>query len=100
MATLVASGRTEPYNTDWQPHQGTTGIYVDIDTSWAGFTDPVYVTSLGGETQHWKTTGASSIYNATPEGFRVYVRWADGKPLRPDDANDKGWHINWVATGT
>jgi hypothetical protein len=62
----------------------------------------VYITSIGGRTNHWSTTGATSIYPtppaqyATPTGFRVYVRWANGGPLTPATANSYGWHINWI----
>ena len=53
--------------------------YLDVDTSAGKFTStPRYFTTLGGNSSHWATTGATSIYNATPTGFRVYVRWSDG----------------------
>jgi hypothetical protein len=47
--TKTASGRTTPGATNWQAERSTT-IYVDVDTSAAGFTTtPVYVTSIGGD---------------------------------------------------
>jgi|SRR5216110_2373757 len=95
----IASGRTTPGATAWQPYNppSNTGVYVDVDTSAGGFrAPPVYVTSIGGNTSHWSTTGATSIYSPTATGFRVFVRWADGSALTPAQANSMGWHINWI----
>jgi hypothetical protein len=95
--TRIASGRTMPGATAWQQYPGGAGIYVDVDTSAAQLTiTPVYVTSLGGNSSHWATTGASSVYQATATGFRVYVRWDDGGPLTPATAHGFQWHINWI----
>jgi hypothetical protein len=94
----VVGGATPVGNTAWQPY--TEGIFVDVDTSSAGFTyTPIYITSLGGNGSHWATTGATSIYLPTRTGFRVYVRWANGGSLTPAVANQNGWHINWIARG-
>lgn len=93
----MGAGRTTPGATNWQPY-GTNGIYLDVDTSSAGFTTtPVYVTSIGGDGWHWLTTGATSIYQASPTSFRVYVRFSDGSSLTPAQANGLRWHINWIA---
>jgi hypothetical protein len=96
---LIARGSTPVGNTAWQEYSG--GVFVDVDTSSAGFTTtPIYITSLGGRSDHWWTTGATSIYLPTPTGFRVYVRWSTGgslTPLTPEVANQLGWHINWIA---
>ena len=93
-----ASGSTTPGSTNWQSYSGNTGVYLDVDTSISKFTTtPRYFTTLGGNSSHWRTTGATSIYNATPTGFRVYVRWSDGSALTPAQANSLNWHINWVA---
>ena len=101
MATArIASGRTTPGSTAWQQYPGGAGIFVDVNTTAANLTGtPVYVTSLGGLSNHWATTGASSVYNATATGFRIYVRWANGNPLTPANANQAAWqwHINWIA---
>lgn len=97
--TRIASGRTTPGSTAWQPYQGgNTGIFVDVNTSAAQLTGtPVYVTSLGGNNAHWATTGATSIYLPTATGFRVYVRRWDSTPITPAQANGWQWHINWIA---
>jgi len=95
--TRIASGRTTPGMTAWQVYS-PTGIMVDVDTTAAKLTGmPVYVTSLGGNSSHWATTGATSIYNSTAMGFRVYVKWSDNSPLTPAQANSFQWHINWIA---
>src|SRR5438105_15297019 len=92
----IGSGQTPAGSTNWVVYS-PTGIYVDVNTSSAGFTTtPVYVTSLAGNSSHWATTGASSVYNPTPTGFRVYVRWVDNSPLTPATANGFQWRISWV----
>jgi hypothetical protein len=95
---LIARGSTPVGNTAWQQYPGGEGVFLDVDTSSAGFTTtPIYITSIGGTTHHWATTGATSIYIPTPTGFRVYVRYSTGGPLTPAIANQYGWHINWIA---
>jgi len=95
---LIARGSTPVGNTAWQQYPGGEGVFLDVDTSSAGFTTtPIYITSIGGTTHHWATTGATSIYTPTPTGFRVYVRYSTGGPLTPAIANQYGWHINWIA---
>jgi hypothetical protein len=100
MASLkIGSGSTPTGNTAWQPYAGgsANGVYVDVNTSAAGFTAvPLYLTSIGGNSSHWATTGATAIYSATATGFRIYIRWADGSPLTPAQANSFLWHINWM----
>lgn len=94
----VATGSTPSGNTAWQQYPGGQGVFVDVNTSSARFTTtPIYITSIGGNTNHWSTTGATSIYLPTPTGFRVYVRYATGGSLTPAEANQYGWHINWIA---
>jgi hypothetical protein len=77
-----------------------SGIYIDVVTS-VVFDEPVYVASLTGTAYHWLTTGGSSIYPtpnvATKDGFRVYVRFSDGRPVSPQVAVDNGWRVNWIA---
>jgi len=95
--TRIASGRTTPGTTAWMVFNGM-GIYVDVNTTSAMLTGmPVYVTSIGGNSSHWATTGATSIYQPTATGFRVYVRWVDYSALTPAQANSLQWHINWIA---
>jgi hypothetical protein len=98
-SALIAKGSTPVGSTAWQQYDGPeAGVFVDVDTSSAGFiTTPIYITSLGGISHHWTTTGATSIYTPTPTGFRVYVRFPSGSPLTPALANQYQWHINWIA---
>ena len=92
----IASGRTAPGATNWQVYNAN-GISVNVDTSAAGFTKtPMYLTSLGGSSNHWAVVGASSIYVPTPTGFTVYVRYATDGPLAPATANALQWFIQWV----
>jgi hypothetical protein len=99
MATQrIASGQTPIGSTAWQVYQGSVpGIYVDVSTASGKFSSvPVYVTSIGGTSAHWATTGATSVYLATATGFRVYVRWSDGAALTPAIANGYNWNIGWI----
>ena len=103
MATGIASGRTTPGSTAWQQYVSSNGafngVFVDVDTRAGKLTGtPVYVTSIGGRSHHWSTTGATSIYRPSATGFRVHVRWSDGSALNPATANSLEWHINWIAT--
>jgi len=96
MSIKIASGSTTPGSTNWQVYSAN-GVFLDVDTSAGKFTTtPKYITSIGGTSSHWATTGATSVYNATPTGFRVYVRFSDGSALTPATANSFQWHINWV----
>jgi hypothetical protein len=71
----LQSGSTVPGTTPRKQY-GKSGIYVDVDTSGAGFrVTPPYFTSLGGNSNHWSTSGSNAVYNATPNGFRIYLRW-------------------------
>jgi hypothetical protein len=97
-APLIASGSTPVGKTAWQQYPGGEGVFVDVDASFGFRSTPIYITSLGGKLGHWGTTGATSIYNPTTTGFRVYVRYATGGPLTPAIANQNEWHINWIAT--
>jgi zinc metalloprotease ZmpB len=93
----ICSGSTTPGSTNWQPYTGNTGVFLDVDTSAGKFAStPHYFATLGGNSSHWATTGATSIYNPTPNGFRVYVRWSDGSSLTPAQANSFQWHITWL----
>lgn len=111
--------------TNWMDADGVAegDIFVDVDTTdpvthQPRFIDPTtnavftphYVASLGGQQAgHHMTTGASSIYQATPYGFRVYIKrqtclsctstasQVHQPPLTAALAKEQGLHINWVA---
>lgn len=95
-ALRIAVGRLDPQTTRWVQY-AAGGIYVDVDTSSAGFSStPLYFTSLGGHTNNWLAQGATSIYSPTPHGFRVHVSYPE---LTVAKAKEWGWHINWIAVG-
>jgi hypothetical protein len=90
----VCSGRSTPGSTNWQQYN-SNGIYLDFVTSAYGLTaTPLYMTSLGGDTNHYVTTGATSIYLPTSTGFRIYINQSG---ITPALANQFKWHINFVA---
>jgi hypothetical protein len=98
--TIIWSGESGfADGTAWQQYKGEggPGIFINVDAREARFpTAPRYVCSLTGVTRHWATTGGSSIYNASKDGFRVYVRMADGGPISPADALAYHWSISWI----
>jgi hypothetical protein len=96
----ISAGRTAP-GQGWQQYQNNWGVFIDVNTTAHRFnTTPVYVTSLHGNSSHWDTTGGSSVYTPTPTGFRVYIRWSDGRSLTVSEAQSLGWHIQWIGIET
>jgi hypothetical protein len=74
---------------------GNGSVYLDVDTSRCGRTvTPLYLTSLGGSSSHYGATGATSIYKATPTGFRVYLTQSG---LTAALATSRGYQINWAS---
>ncbi|WP_424097821.1 hypothetical protein [Moorena producens] len=103
-ALRICCGKTPEGSTNWQRISGGGGIYVDVDTSACGFqSTPIYLVNMHGNGDNWETTGGSTAYDRTNQGFRIYVRFPSdrgGRPnLTPDYANSKGWHIQWLAIG-
>lgn len=109
---VVGQGVTDP--NDWLDYSNL-GIYVDVNTSACGFTQtPHYLVTLESRSGYqWEVSGVPSIYNITPTGFRVYLRWTDHpsdrstigsrnfpNPLRASTARDRGWVIRWTAIST
>jgi len=93
-ATPSCSGSTPIGSTQWINYGGN-GIYVDVDTSACGFTaTPAYITSLGGSSSQWTSTGSSEIYHASETKFRVYI-YKSG--ITPAQANKWNWHMKWIA---
>ncbi len=100
-ALRICCGATPEGNTAWQDYNNNgTGVFVDVDTSMCRFsTTPIYIVNMHGSSYNWETTGGSSAYSRSATGFRVYVRFSDGRQLTPAFANSAGWHIQWVAIG-
>ena len=95
----ICSGKTEAGNTAWVQYiDNGNGIYVDVDISECQFSStPILTSSLAGNTRHWVTTGASSIYALLPNGFRIYLKHIE--TITPAKANKFQWHVNWIAVG-
>ncbi|MBN1605427.1 MAG: trypsin-like serine protease [Polyangiaceae bacterium] len=80
--------------TGWRQY-GSNGLYMDVPThcdASSSSAGPIVLTSLGGSANHWKTTGVTSIYSPTVDGFRVYVNYPG---VTVADANSWGWTVNW-----
>ena len=68
-----------------------------IDTSKAGFTStPIYLATLHGDGKHYEVVGIESIYDAAPDGFRLYLTFSDNSELTPSLANEHNWIVNWI----
>ncbi|MFG1961541.1 hypothetical protein [Nonomuraea sp. NPDC049028] len=95
----IASGSTAP-GMGWQLYiNNSPGLYIDVDTTSAGFRGtPVYTVSVGGTDHQFELTGTSTVYRPTATGFRVYIRWSerDIPPLTVADAETYGWYVNWI----
>lgn len=97
--SAICSGNTATDGTGWVQY-GSTGIYIDVNTSGCGFTStPRYFTSLGGSSAQWELVGVTSIYLATPTGFRIYVMKNNYGTITTADADANNWYINWTAVG-
>lgn len=69
-------GKTKPE--DWINYYSDKlncqGIEVYVDISQYGLEkEPVIITSLHGDSDHWILTGGSSPYNITTKGFKIYI---------------------------
>lgn len=86
----------------WKPYgdpEKSCQIQVDVDTSACKFSGvPKYVSALVGNTNHWTTTGGSAPYVPTAKGFQIFVH-AGATCVTPKNAQDNGWHIEWIAVG-
>jgi hypothetical protein len=74
-------------------------VRIEVDTSAANFPvgDVLYLTSIGGSTQHFYTKGASSIYDSDNDSFVLYVvyEWTEPDFIINQRASEWGWYINW-----
>jgi hypothetical protein len=101
----VVAGSTKAKETRWKQYIQTNGkidpnaIYVEVDTSAAGFSDtPRYFVSISGGSGLYQTTGLGGVYSPNRGSFSVYLRFAGA--ITPKKANEYGWTVNWVAFGT
>lgn len=97
----MVCGNTVPGATNWLAYDPNT-IYTTVDTSAAGFlSNAYYLTGLGGDTNHWDTTGVQNIYPPVGLGqtlanaFRTYIYKPGG--ITPAQANSSGyrWYVIW-----
>ena len=94
----IVCDSTMPGFTAWTPVTWNS-IRVFIDTSGAAFSNtPLYWTSLGGNTRHYTTIGATSIIDPSASGFFIYLIYTNGS-IDPATANSRNWHINWCGIG-
>ena len=93
-----AKGCSGVSNNVWQQH--ITGVITkEISTTSCKFTTtPKYFTALVGRTSHYVFVGVTSIYSASANSFRVYLRHTDGKLAyaTPQYAKDRDWKIQWI----
>jgi len=90
----ACAGETPRGSTNWVDC-GHQCVSVDIDTSLCGFSDtPVFISSMGGTTTHWESSGSSELYEVSATGFKIHAHWSGITTRR---ANRMGWHINWIA---
>jgi len=90
----IVAGKTSP--DDWKSYNGTnTGYYVEVKFEIPREEVPIVLTSLHGTGCHWMTSGASSVYNLTNEGFSIYVCYPSGISL--DGMIGYKWHIQYIA---
>ncbi|WII73348.1 hypothetical protein QJS83_05625 [Bdellovibrio sp. 22V] len=84
---------------------GNCGAYLDVNTSACGFTSIFnYFTTLHAGGSHWASYGATSVYSATPTGFRVYVNlmgnWTSTcNTTGPLPHNNFNFAIKWMGVG-
>jgi len=94
----ICGGKT---SADWQSWKmfGSTGLYLDIDTSKCKFTaTPNYVANVVGDKKHWQMSGVNSIYSASKDAFRMYL-WHPTlySTNLKSIAIQYNWNVNWLA---
>lgn len=77
------------------------GIVVHVTTNRCQFqTTPVYLTSLRGTGHHWQAIGVSSVYDATPSNFKIYLSYLDPEVRNTTQLIDLAiqyqWTVEWV----
>jgi len=92
----VCAGTTGRSGSIWHNYS-SSGIYMDVDISSCGYTRvPTITTAIEGTSSHWKATGTSSIYSATPSRFRIYIHTGG---LRIGRAKTYKYNVEWIAVG-
>ena len=77
----------------WQKATNGKGLYMDVDSSASAFKVlPSYATGVHATHLHWRVSGAASIFNDKPTGFRLYLDHA----MNPLFANKFRWAVDYV----
>jgi len=96
-------GSTTPGATSWVYYNGpapnTSGLYVDIDYSSAGFTHtPLVLPVVTGSIDNWVMQ--VTVGNVTATGCRIYIRSTlEGFAPDPTYANANNWTAQYAAVG-
>ncbi|CAF1421029.1 unnamed protein product [Adineta ricciae] len=85
----------------WLPfNQGPSGLMMYINTTSCHFNQmPTYFTSLSGDSEHWTTTGMTSIYRGTSTGFTIFLYPDIGrepKQYSMERLAIRKWKLNWI----
>ncbi len=87
------SGTTAP-GAGWIQYS-TDAVYTDVDTSACQRkVEPIYFAGLGGSSSHYTAVGATSIYQPSATGFRIYLSQAG---ITPALASSRGYFVGWAA---
>jgi len=103
--SLPCYGETDP--SSWEEYP-TTSVFVNVSMAACGFSvPPQHVSaSLYGNSGHWMTLGASSIYPVSATSFRVYIMPVKVQSPGPNIINypltlaqvaAANWRISWMA---
>jgi len=108
------SGATVPGQSGWREVPGIlNALYIDVDTRGSEFgcpmwrdpwlevdqeagCQPAFVTSLHGQSGHWRVQGTHAIYDVKPDGFRMFVIHADS--LTAQYAEDHEWSVAFLGS--
>lgn len=90
-------------STNWIQYPDGKNVYGEVSIAHCGFIEtPAIASSLGGNSNHWRFIGTSSVYMASTEKFRLYIdvqgdaKYASGITT---SNMQEDYHINYVAHG-
>jgi hypothetical protein len=52
--------------------------------------------TLHGTSTHWDVIGYNSIYESTPKGFRVYIRYSSDAPMNLTTSSSYGFKLKYA----
>lgn len=103
LAPGIFAGRTDvdtnPWNDYIGPTPATSGLFLDLDYSSAGFSDtPIIIPALIGITNNWVMQVTVAEQNSSTA--RIYIRSTlDGYVPTASEANDLRWTVNFAIYG-